>query len=99
MEQNTKESDIKQTLSLSSSFTMVKEYSVPGIDSSWHVLVDKSDRLWVSDYRGICVQTDLQGNKIKSSGGSEGYDTVPRDEDLIYTDQGKKVIYRITPDE
>nr|XP_022341652.1 uncharacterized protein LOC111135675 [Crassostrea virginica] len=102
LEQSTEKSDMKQTLSLSSSVTKVREYSVPGVDSALHVSVDKSDRLWVSDSRGNLVQTDLQGKqlqKIQSSGyRDEGYHTATQDGDLIYTDIGKKVIYRITPD-
>ncbi|XP_078310240.1 uncharacterized protein LOC144618322 [Crassostrea virginica] len=99
LEQSKEKFDMKQTLSLSSSVTKVKEYSVPGVDSVWHVSVDKSERLWVSG-GGNLVQTDLQGKqlqKIKTSGGN-GYHTATQDGDLIYTDQDEKVIYRITPD-
>nr|XP_022341353.1 uncharacterized protein LOC111135510 isoform X2 [Crassostrea virginica]XP_022341354.1 uncharacterized protein LOC111135510 isoform X2 [Crassostrea virginica] len=101
LEQSTEKSDMKQTLSLSSSVTKVREYSVPGVDSVYHVSVDKSDRLWVSGSRGNLVQTDQQGNqlqKIQTSGRYEGYHTATLDGDLIYTDKHKKVIYRITPD-
>ncbi|XP_078313037.1 uncharacterized protein LOC111135985 [Crassostrea virginica] len=100
LEQSKEKSDMKQTLSLSSSVTKVREYSVPGVGSACHVSVDKSGRLWVSDWRGNLVQTDLQGNqlqKIKTS-TYEGYHTATQDGDLIYTDKDKKVIYRITPD-
>nr|XP_022343236.1 tripartite motif-containing protein 45-like [Crassostrea virginica] len=98
LEQTKEKSDMKQTLSLSSSVTKVREYSVPGVDSAHHVSVDKSGRL--SD-RGNLVQTDLQGNqlqKIRTSDREGGYHTATQDGDLIYTDQGKRVIYRITPD-
>ncbi|XP_078310256.1 uncharacterized protein LOC144617534 [Crassostrea virginica] len=101
LEQSKEKSDMKQTLSLSSSVTKVREYSVPGVDSAHHVSVDKSGSLWVSDNEGNLVQTDLQGNllqKIQTSGGTEGYHTATQDGDLIYTDRDKKVIYRITPD-
>ncbi|XP_022296229.2 uncharacterized protein LOC111106014 [Crassostrea virginica] len=101
LEQSKEKSDMKQTLSLSSSVTKVREYSVPGVDCAYHVSVDKSGRLWVSDSKGNLVQTDLQGNllqKMQTSGGFEGYHTATRDGDLIYTDQNKKVIYRITQD-
>nr|XP_022341340.1 uncharacterized protein LOC111135501 isoform X2 [Crassostrea virginica]XP_022341341.1 uncharacterized protein LOC111135501 isoform X2 [Crassostrea virginica] len=100
LEQPKEKSDMKQTLSLSSSVSKVREYSVPGVDSVYHVSADKSDRLWVSDYWGNLVQTDLQGNqlqKIQTSGG-QGYHTATQDGDLIYTDRDKRVIYRITPD-
>ncbi|XP_078310172.1 uncharacterized protein LOC111136995 isoform X1 [Crassostrea virginica] len=100
LEQSKEKSDMKQTLSLSSSVTKVREYTVQGVNSAWHVSGDKSDRLWVSDYRGNLVQTDLQGKqlqKIQTSGG-DGYHTATQDGDLIYTDKHKKVIYRITPD-
>ncbi|XP_078310465.1 uncharacterized protein LOC111136171 isoform X2 [Crassostrea virginica] len=102
LKQSKEKSDVKQTLSLSSSVTKVREYSVPGVYSAHHVSVDKSDRLWVTDYRGNLVQTDLQGKqlqKIQTSGGTEGYHTATQDGDLMYIDKDKKVIYRITPDQ
>nr|XP_022341352.1 uncharacterized protein LOC111135510 isoform X1 [Crassostrea virginica] len=101
LEQSKEKSDLKQTLSLSSSVTKVMVYRVPGVDNVFHVSVDKSGRLWVSDHKGNLVQTDLQGNllqKIQTSGGWEGYHTATQDGDLIYTDKKKKVIFRITPD-
>eukprot|EP00105_Crassostrea_gigas_P002377 XP_011414882.1 PREDICTED: uncharacterized protein LOC105319165 [Crassostrea gigas] len=93
--------NVKQTLSLSSSVTKVREYTVPGVGSVFHISLGKSGRLWVSDMYGNLVQTDLQGNqlqKIQTSGRSEGYHTVTQDGDLIYTDQDNKVINRITSD-
>ncbi|XP_062587763.1 uncharacterized protein LOC134249423 [Saccostrea cucullata] len=93
-------SDKKQTMSLSASVTKVREFNVPGVDSVYHVSLDQSDRLWISDNVGNLVQTDLQGNviqKIKTSGGL-GYHTVTQDRDLIFTDQDKKVINRIAQD-
>ena len=59
-EQSKQKSDMKQTLSLSSSATKVREYRVPaGVGSVWHVSVDKLKRLWVSDSIGNIVQIDL----------------------------------------
>ncbi|XP_078310174.1 uncharacterized protein LOC111135708 [Crassostrea virginica] len=101
LEQSKEKSDMKQTLSLSSSVTKVREYRVPGVVNACHVSGDKSGRLWVSDRKGNLVQTDLQGNqlqKIQTSGREEGNHTATQDGDLIYTDKDKKVIYRITPD-
>ncbi|XP_022345839.2 uncharacterized protein LOC111138257 [Crassostrea virginica] len=102
LEQSKEKSDMKQTLSLSSSVTKVcREYSVPGVNKACHVSVDKSGRLWVSDWSGNLVQTDLQGKqlqKIKACTQSAGYHTASQDGELIYTDQDKKMIYRITPD-
>ncbi|XP_034317849.2 E3 ubiquitin-protein ligase TRIM71 [Magallana gigas] len=98
--QDRENSDVKQTLSLSSSVTKVREYTVPGVDDVYHISLGKSGRLWASDYDGNLVQTDLQGNqlqKIQTSGGS-GYHTVTQDGDLIYTEKNNKVINRITPD-
>nr|XP_011431640.2 uncharacterized protein LOC105331229 [Crassostrea gigas] len=99
--QDREKSDVKQTLSLSSSVTKVREYTVPGVCSVYHISLGKSGRLWVSDYIGNLVQTDLKGyqlQKIQTSGRDEGYHTVTHDEDLIYTDKVNKVINRITPD-
>uniref|UniRef100_A0A8W8LPE1 Tripartite motif-containing protein 2 n=1 Tax=Magallana gigas TaxID=29159 RepID=A0A8W8LPE1_MAGGI len=98
--QERQKSDVKQTLSLSSSVTKVREYTVPGVPSVYHISLGKSGRFWVSDGDGNLVQTDLKGNKIqkiKTSGGSEGFHTVTQDGDLIYTDKRNKVINRITP--
>ena len=100
MEQSKEKSDMKQALSLSSSVTKVREYSVPDVANLFHVSVDKSSRLWVSDWSGNLVQTDLQENqlqKIQTSNGY-GYHTVEQDGGLIYTEREEKVIYRITPD-
>ncbi|XP_022337720.2 uncharacterized protein LOC111133540 [Crassostrea virginica] len=101
-EQSKEKSDMKQTLSLSSSVTKVREYSVPGIDSTCHVSVDKSGRLWVSDNKGNLVQIDLQGNQLQKIQTSNflttGFHTATQGGDLIYTDNEKKVIYRITSD-
>nr|XP_034310389.1 uncharacterized protein LOC105319289 [Crassostrea gigas] len=98
-----RKSDVKQRLSLSSSVTKVREYTVPGVKSVDHVSLGKSDILWVNDDRGNLVQTDLQGNqlqKIQTIGMSIfiGYHTVTQDGDLIYADRDNKVINRITSD-
>ncbi|XP_052677514.1 uncharacterized protein LOC128158625 [Crassostrea angulata] len=101
MKQNREKADVKQTLSLSSSVTKVREYTVPGVGSVFHISLGKSGTLWVSDDVGNLVQTDLQGKqlqKIQTSGRIEGYHTVTQDGDLIYTDRDNKVINRITPD-
>nr|XP_011432953.2 tripartite motif-containing protein 45 [Crassostrea gigas] len=98
--QDREKSDMKQTLSLSSSVTKVREYTVPGVDGVHHISLGKSGRLWASDKKGNLVQTDLQENqlqKIQTSDGY-GYHTFTQDEDLIYTDKEKKVINRITLD-
>nr|XP_022312749.1 uncharacterized protein LOC111117810 [Crassostrea virginica] len=100
MEQSKEKSDMKPTLSLSSSVTKVREYSVPDVYNACHVSVEKSGRLWVSDWENL-VQTDLQGKllqKIQTSGISEGYHTATQDGGLIYTYRDEKKIYRITPD-
>uniref|UniRef100_A0A8W8LMZ9 B box-type domain-containing protein n=5 Tax=Magallana gigas TaxID=29159 RepID=A0A8W8LMZ9_MAGGI len=99
--QDREKSDVKQTLSLSSSVTKVREYTVPNVDDVFHISLGKSGRLWVSDSIGNLVQIDLQGNQLQNtqtSGRMEGYHTVTQDGDLIYTDRKNKVINRITPD-
>eukprot|EP00105_Crassostrea_gigas_P045835 XP_019929983.1 PREDICTED: uncharacterized protein LOC105346070 [Crassostrea gigas] len=99
--QDREKSDVKQTLCLSSSVTKVREYTVPGVGSVYHISLGKSGRFWVSDYIGNLVQTDLQGNqlqKIQTNGGSDGYHTVTQDGGLIYTDRENKVINKITLD-
>ncbi|XP_052684804.1 uncharacterized protein LOC128164827 [Crassostrea angulata] len=101
MKQDKEKSDVKQTLSLSSSVTKVRKYTVPGVDSVYHISLDKSGRFWASDESGNLVQIDLQGNqlqKIQTSGGHQGYHTVTQDGDLIYTDRKNKVINRIKQD-
>ncbi|XP_052684357.1 uncharacterized protein LOC128164508 [Crassostrea angulata] len=99
--QDREKSAMKQTLSLSSSVTKVRQYTVPGVDSVYLISLCKSGRLWASDGRGNLVHTDLQGNqlqKIQTSGGYEGYHTVTQDGVLIFTDKHKKVIKMITQD-
>ncbi|XP_062584081.1 uncharacterized protein LOC134245839 [Saccostrea cucullata] len=68
----------------------------------WSIQQKSIRQTCISDgARGNLVQTDLQGNviqKIKTSGRDEGYHTVTQDRDLIFTDQDKKVINRITQD-
>nr|XP_022345839.1 LOW QUALITY PROTEIN: tripartite motif-containing protein 55-like [Crassostrea virginica] len=100
LEQSKEKSNAKQTLSLSSSVTKVREYNVPDVNSAYHVSIDKSGRFWVSDSWGNLVQTDLQGNLLQEiqTGGGKGYHTATQNGELIYTDQDKNVIYRITPD-
>uniref|UniRef100_A0A8W8J2A0 B box-type domain-containing protein n=1 Tax=Magallana gigas TaxID=29159 RepID=A0A8W8J2A0_MAGGI len=98
--QDREKSAMKQTLSLCSSGTKVREYTVPGVDCVWHISLGKSGRLWASDDNGNLVQTDLKGNplqKIQTSGG-HGYHTVTQDGDLIYTDKWNKIINKITLD-
>ncbi|XP_062579940.1 uncharacterized protein LOC134241945 [Saccostrea cucullata] len=100
MKDSQPESNVKQTQSLSSSVTKVREFKVPGVDCIFHMSLDQSGRLWVSDDDSNLVQTDLQGNqlqKIQTSGGG-GYHAVTLDGDLIFTDMLKKVINRITLD-
>ncbi|XP_052677540.1 E3 ubiquitin-protein ligase TRIM71-like [Crassostrea angulata] len=99
--QDREKSDVKQTLSLSSSATKVREYTVPGVDRLFHISLGKSGRLWVSDWNGNLVQTDIQGNqlqKIQTSSEDEGYHTVTQDGNLIYTDKRNRIINRRTPD-
>ncbi|XP_052690222.1 uncharacterized protein LOC128168150 [Crassostrea angulata] len=99
--QDREKSAMKPTLFLSSSVTKVREYTVPGVNSLYHLSLGKADRLWASDHSGNLVQTDLQGNqlqKIQTSGEFQGYHTVTQDGDLIYTDRKNKVINRITMD-
>ncbi|XP_061182186.1 tripartite motif-containing protein 2-like [Saccostrea echinata] len=98
--QNAQKSNVKQTLSLSSSVTKVREFKVPGVNIVCHISLDQPGRLWVSNLLSNLVQTDLQGNqlqKIETSGGN-GYHTVTQDGDLIFTVGNKKVINRITQD-
>ncbi|XP_062607973.1 uncharacterized protein LOC134269779 [Saccostrea cucullata] len=93
-------SNVKKTVSLSSSVTEVREFTVPGVDDIFHMSLDQSGRLWVSDYDGNLVQTDLQGNQLQTIkiSGVNGYHAVTLDGDLIFTDMDNKVINRITLD-
>eukprot|EP00105_Crassostrea_gigas_P044116 XP_019928264.1 PREDICTED: uncharacterized protein LOC109620392 [Crassostrea gigas] len=100
--QDREKSDVKQTLSLSSSVTKVREYTVPVVRNVYHISLGKTDRLFVSDSDGNLVQTDLHGNQLQKTKFSgyrcEGYHTVTQDRDLIYTDKTNSVINRITLD-
>ncbi|XP_061182407.1 uncharacterized protein LOC133190736 [Saccostrea echinata] len=92
--------NVKQTLSLSSSVTEVREFTVPGVDDLFHISIDQSDRLWGSDNDGNLVQTDLEGSQLQKivTSGEFGYHTVTQDGDLIFTDTDNKVINRVTLD-
>ena len=94
-------SDTKRTLSLSSSVTKIREYSVPDVVNAFHVSVEKSGKLWVSDNIGDLVKTNLQGFLLREryfiGCRPEGYHTVAQDGDLIYALKCAKLICRITP--
>jgi hypothetical protein len=96
-----KKSDVKQTLPLSTSVTEVRKFNVPGVNSTFHISLDKSGRLWTSDDDGNLVQTDLQGNQLQEiqTSGRRGYHTVTKDGELIFTDGNNKVIKKITQDD
>ncbi|XP_052718570.1 uncharacterized protein LOC128190531 [Crassostrea angulata] len=101
IKENWKKSEMNPTLSLSSSVFKVREYTVQGVHNVYHISLNKSDRVWVSDWNRNFVQTDLLGKllqKIQTSGADEGYHTVTQDGDLIYTLRKNKVINRITQD-
>lgn len=90
---------VKPTLSLSSSVSKIREYTLSGIDNAWHISIGQSQKLWVSEINGNFVQTDAKGNhiqKTKTSGGF-GYHTVTKNGDLIYADESNNVITKITP--
>ncbi|XP_011446232.3 E3 ubiquitin-protein ligase TRIM71-like [Magallana gigas] len=100
MREGRENSDVKQTLSLSSSVTKVREYGVPGVDRIQHITLGKSSSLWVSDYCSNIVQTDQKGNQLQRIHTKDvryvGNLTITQDGDLIYTDKHNKVINRIT---
>ncbi|XP_052689497.1 uncharacterized protein LOC128167682 [Crassostrea angulata] len=91
--------DAKQTLSLSSFVTKVREYTVSVVGGVRHISVGKSGRLWVIDDRGKLVQTNLHGlHQQKILASCVCSHTVTQDGDLIYTDEDNKAINRITKD-
>lgn len=47
------------------SVTKVKDIMIPGISQTYHISLDKSSKLWVSDHSGHLVQTDFHGNLIQ----------------------------------
>ncbi|XP_052690486.1 uncharacterized protein LOC128168307 [Crassostrea angulata] len=101
IKQSSDKSDVKPTLSMSSSVTKVREYTVPGVDSVYHISIGKWGTVWGSDIKGNLVQTDLQEGKqlhMIQTSFANGYHTVTEDGDLIYTDRNHKVINRIALD-
>lgn len=101
VKQNREKVGVKHRLSLSSSFTKVRKYALPVVQSVYHISLGKSGRLWFSNRRGDLVETDLHGSQlqmIKTSDLNDGYHSLTQDEDLIYTDRMKNVINRITLD-
>ncbi|XP_061182187.1 uncharacterized protein LOC133190527 [Saccostrea echinata] len=94
--------DNKHIMSLSSSVSKIRKFEVPCIVSSFHMSLDKSGRLWVSDNEGFIIQTDLQGNRLKkipAGVGYPGFHTVSEEEDLIFTVKDKTVINKVTVDD
>ncbi|XP_065922246.1 uncharacterized protein [Magallana gigas] len=87
-------------LSLSSSVTKVRQYTVPGVDYACHISLGKSGRLWASDDGRSLVQTDLLGNRLQKiqTSGEYGYHRATEDGDLIFTDRKNKVICKIKTD-
>ena len=101
LDQSTEKNNSKQTLSLSSSFTKVRQYELP-VHNASHVSVDKSGILWVncSGCCGRLVSIDLEGNLLKtintsSACGNGGFFAVMRCTNLIYTDGDE--IFRLEP--
>lgn len=86
------------------SVTKVKDIMIPGISQTYHISLDKSSKLWVSDHSGHLVQTDFHGNliqKIQVSNIGAVYRTVTWTGDLLYTDMLWKnaiMINKLTPD-
>lgn len=91
----------KNPLSLSTSVDIVKEYTVPSVKSSYHISLDESGEIWVSDNYGILVQTDVHGNqlqKIQTSGTDVGYHAVTQNGYLIYANREHNTINSISLD-
>ena len=79
------------------SIIRVSECSVPSVENVCHVSVGISGRLWVSDWIGNLVETDLLGTllrNIRTSGRNEGYHAVTKDRNVFFADKDKKVIKR-----
>lgn len=61
--------------------TLQSTITLSGVDCLFHISLDPSGSIWVSDNVGNLVQTDPQGNllrKILTGGGPEGYHTVTK---------------------
>lgn len=74
MKQKKEKYVLKQTPSLSSSVTFLREYLLSSVHNTNHISLDKSGRLWLSDEFGSLVQIDLMGNQlheIQTSGENE----------------------------
>lgn len=103
MKQKKEKYVLKQTPSLSSSVTFLREYLLSSVHNTNHISLDKSGRLWLSDEFGSLVQIDLMGNQlheIQTSGENEsgGFHTVTQDGNLIVAEQDDNVINKITMD-
>jgi hypothetical protein len=93
-------SDAKQAISLSSTVTKVRKFKVPGTDGTYHISVDKSGSLWVSDNNGTLFQTDIEGNQLQEIliCGTRGCHTVTQSGELIFKNRKSHVINKITLD-
>lgn len=83
-EQYSEKSKVKPTLSLSSSVTKAREYTLPGFDNVYHISPPLG-RFWGSDWTGNLVETDLYGNQLKriQTNGGRGHHAVTYDGDLF----------------
>lgn len=89
----------KRTLSLSSSVDIAKEYTVPSVKGAYHLSLDTSGGIWVSDNYGNLVHADLKGNqlqKIQTSAGDEGYHTVTKDTVHLLDQDGQFLSFLLT---
>lgn len=98
--------DSKKDTKQKKEITKVREYRAPFPGNVFHISLGKSGTLWLSYGDGKLVQTDLQGkrlpkkvslSKIKNSGG-QGFHTVTKDGDLVYTNTDYNTIMKVTPD-
>jgi hypothetical protein len=91
------QSNVKQTLSLSSSVTKVRQFYIQHISKTSHMSIDKSGRLWASGSDEYLVHTDLHGNQPQVIGalGSYGCHSVTQGGGLIFSDKFSGVIWKV----
>ncbi|XP_062591864.1 uncharacterized protein LOC134253347 [Saccostrea cucullata] len=73
--------------------------TVQGMQSMLHVSKDHAGRLWVSEFGGNLVQTDVQGNRlwsIKISGIGRACHTMTMQGNLLFIGKENNVIYKIS---
>ncbi|XP_062571483.1 E3 ubiquitin-protein ligase TRIM71-like [Saccostrea cucullata] len=85
-----------------SSLIKTQEVKIPRLSVPFHISPDvSSNTFWANGDAENLIQFDLQGNifqNVSTGGQRNGYHSITREDNLLYTDYDRKTIYRINRD-